>query len=120
MKEFHIGSTTEFGTYTVAESGATIYKVIDEKKQNDMECWNLIDSSFILHSGYLGNQSAVHLLAINNWDQNYERVNLGGLTCDQHDYYNFESHDNSIFLPKFNRKNHFTSGSFILAPTSML
>jgi len=43
----HPGLFTEFGSYTVAESGATIYKVIDQKKQNDMECWNLIDSSFI-------------------------------------------------------------------------
>ena len=30
----------------------------------------------------------------------YQRVFLGGLTCDSEDYYNGESHSNAIFLPK--------------------
>ena len=37
---------TEFGSYTVGESMAHIYSVIGEKKQNDRECWYMIDSSF--------------------------------------------------------------------------
>ena len=45
------------------------------------------------------------LLAINNWDKDYERVNLGGLTCDGDDYYNAESNVNQIFLPKLEKKN---------------
>ena len=40
------------------------------------------------------------MLAINNWDKEYQRVHLGGLTCDSEDYYNGESHTNAIFLPK--------------------
>lgn len=40
------------------------------------------------------------LLAVNNWDREYQRVFLGGLTCDSEDYYNGESHSNAIFLPK--------------------
>jgi arginine decarboxylase len=40
-------------------------------------------------------------MAINNWDVEYQRVNLGGLTCDSLDYYNAEAHMNSIFLPKY-------------------
>ena len=39
-------------------------------------------------------------LAINNWDSEYERVHLGGLTCDSEDFYNAEVHSNAIFLPK--------------------
>ena len=38
---------TEFGSYTVGESMAHIYSVISEKRQNDRECWYMIDSSFI-------------------------------------------------------------------------
>ena len=38
---------TEFGSYTVGESGGTIYKVLYQKQQNDREKWNMIDSSFI-------------------------------------------------------------------------
>ncbi|HNL06396.1 MAG TPA: arginine decarboxylase, partial [Chitinophagales bacterium] len=38
---------TEFGSFTVAESGAMIYSVLGEKQQNDNEVWYLIDSSLI-------------------------------------------------------------------------
>ena len=40
------------------------------------------------------------MLAINNWNEEYERVFLGGLTCDSMDYYNSEAHSNAIFLPR--------------------
>jgi len=43
-------------------------------------------------------------LAVNNWFQEYERVLLGGLTCDSDDYYNSEAHSNAIYLPKFNQR----------------
>lgn len=94
---------TEFGSFTVAESGAAIYSIIDQKKQNDVECWNMIDSSFIttLPDSWAINKRFI-LLAINNWDEPYERVNLGGLTCDNQDYYNVEAHVNNIYLPKYN------------------
>ena len=39
-------------------------------------------------------------MAINNWDHEYQRVNLGGLTCDSDDYYIMESVRNRVFLPK--------------------
>ena len=38
---------TEFGSFTVGESGAVIYSILDEKMQNDREIWYMIDSSFI-------------------------------------------------------------------------
>ncbi|NTW33911.1 MAG: arginine decarboxylase, partial [Bacteroidetes bacterium] len=92
---------TEFGSYTVGESGAVLYSIIDQKQQNDRELWNMIDSSFMttLPDTWAINQRFI-LLPINNWDFEYERVNLGGLTCDSHDYYNAESHQNAVFLPK--------------------
>lgn len=99
VEEPHI--LTEFGSYTVAESGTTIYSIVDQKKQNDVECWNMIDSSFIttLPDSWGINKRFV-LLAINNWNEPYERVNLGGLTCDSQDYYNVEAHVNNVYLPK--------------------
>ena len=45
------------------------------------------------------------MLPINRWNEDYERVLLGGLTCDSDDYYNSEQHSNAIYLPKFD-KNH--------------
>jgi arginine decarboxylase len=92
---------TEFGSFTVGESGAALYSILDYKQQNDTEIWYMIDSSFIttLPDTYAINQRFV-MLAINHWDKEYQRVNLGGLTCDSLDYYNSESHISQVFLPK--------------------
>jgi arginine decarboxylase len=94
---------TEFGSYTVGESGAILYSVIEQKQQNDKECWYMIDSSFITTlPDTWGIKQRFVLLAINKWDELYRPVNLGGVTCDGDDYYNSESHINQIFLPKIN------------------
>ncbi len=104
---------SEFGSYTVAESGAAIYSIIDQKKQNDVEWWNMIDSSFIttLPDSWAINQRFI-MLAINRWDDAFERVNLGGLTCDSQDYYNVEAHVNNIYLPEYNPKKPLYIGFF--------
>ena len=52
------------------------------------------------------------MLAINNWDVEYERVFLGGLTCDSDDYYNSEQHSNAIYLPKMNKDRQQYVGFF--------
>jgi arginine decarboxylase len=46
------------------------------------------------------------------WDVNYERVLLGGLTCDSDDYYNSEQHSNAIYLPKFSQEKPLYIGFF--------
>jgi arginine decarboxylase len=94
---------TEFGSFTVGESGATLFSILDQKKQNDREAWNMIDGSFMttLPDCWAINKKFI-LLAINNWNEENERVFLGGLTCDSDDYYNSESHANAIYMPKYN------------------
>lgn len=91
---------TEFGSYTVGESGAVLYSVIDQKLQNDKELWYMIDGSFITHlpDAWGLNQKYI-MLAINKWDDPYHKVNLGGLTCDSMDYYNSEAHSSEVFMP---------------------
>lgn len=95
---------SEFGSYTVGESGATIFSILDVKQQNDRERWYMIDSSFMttLPDTWGINQRFI-LLPINHWDKEYQRVFLGGLTCDSQDYYNAEAHANAIFLPKVSK-----------------
>lgn len=94
---------TEFGSFTVGESGATLYSIINQRQQNDREMWYMIDSSFMttLPDTWGINQRYI-MLAINNWDKEYQRVFLGGLTCDSEDFYNAEAHQNAIYLPKLN------------------
>jgi arginine decarboxylase len=93
---------TEFGTFTVGESGGIIYKILYQKAQNDREKWNMINSSFIttLPDSWSISKRFV-LLPVNRWNDRYERVFLGGLTCDSDDYYNSEQHVNAIYMPVY-------------------
>ena len=92
---------TEFGSFTVGESMAHIYSVIGQKTQNDREIWYMIDSSFITTlPDTWGIGERFLMLPINKWDNEYQRVVLGGITCDSHDYYDSEEHINEVFLPK--------------------
>ena len=52
------------------------------------------------------------MLPINRWNDEYERVLLGGLTCDSDDYYNSEQHMNAIYLPKFKKDKPLYIGFF--------
>lgn len=104
---------TEFGSFTVGESGGAIFNILHQKQQNDREKWNMIDSSFMtnLPDTWAINQRFI-MLPINRWNDDYERILLGGLTCDSDDYYNSEQHSNAIYLPKFNKNKPLYIGFF--------
>jgi arginine decarboxylase len=104
---------TEFGSFTVAESAGSIYEVLYQKQQNDREKWNMINSSFIttLPDSWAVNKRFI-MLPLNRWKDDYERVLLGGLTCDSDDYYNSEQHMNAIYLPKYKKDKPLYIGFF--------
>lgn len=104
---------TEFGSFTVAEAGGMVYTILDQKKQNDKEKWNMINSSFMttLPDSWAISKRFI-MLPINKWNEKYERVFLGGLTCDSDDYYNSEQHVNAIYLPVYNKKKPLHVGFF--------
>jgi arginine decarboxylase len=104
---------TEFGSFTVGESGGAIYEVLYQKQQNDREKWNMINSSFIttLPDTWAISKRFI-MMAVNRWNDEYERVLLGGLTCDSDDYYNSEQHMNAIYLPKFKKEKPLYIGFF--------
>ncbi|MGK7397935.1 MAG: arginine decarboxylase [Candidatus Cyclobacteriaceae bacterium M3_2C_046] len=104
---------SEFGSYTVGESGAVIYSIMDQKLQNDKELWYMIDGSFITHlpDAWGLNQKYI-MLSINKWNENFHKVNLGGLTCDSMDYYNSEAHISEVFLPKIENSQKLYIGFF--------
>lgn len=104
---------TEFGSFTVGESGGALYQVLYQKQQNDREKWNMIDSSFIttLPDSWAINKRFI-MLPLNRWNDPYERVLLGGLTCDSDDYYNSLQDMNAIYLPKFHSARPLYIGFF--------
>ncbi|MDX1463700.1 MAG: arginine decarboxylase, partial [Marinirhabdus sp.] len=104
---------TEFGSFTVGESGGAIYEILYQKQQNDREKWNMINSSFIttLPDTWAISKRFI-MLAVNRWNDEYERVLLGGLTCDSDDYYNSEQHMNAIYLPRYKKEKPLYIGFF--------
>jgi len=92
---------TEFGKYTVGESGAIIFSVIDQKQQNDKELWYLIDNSLMntIPDAWSIFEKFV-LLPINHWANEYTPVNIGGISCDHSDYYNSEDFNQAVILPR--------------------
>ena len=104
---------TEFGSFTVGESGAVLYSIIGKKEQNDKEQWYVIDSSFIttLPDTWGIGQKFI-LLALNQWDHEFQRINLGGLTCDGQDFYNSDTHTNQVFMPKITDEEPLLMGFF--------
>lgn len=96
---------TEFGRYTVGESGAIIFKVLEQKQQNDTESWYIINNSLM---NTIPDAWSIHekfiLLPINKWDNEYGRVNIGGISCDHSDYYNSEDLNQEVLLPKYSDK----------------
>ncbi|MFB1021278.1 MAG: arginine decarboxylase [Vicingaceae bacterium] len=97
---------TEFGKYTVGESGAIIFKVLEQKQQNDSENWYLIDNSLM---NTIPDAWSIHekfiLLPINKWQNEYGRANIGGISCDHSDYYNSEDFNQEVILPKYSDKD---------------
>lgn len=93
---------TEFGKYTVGESGAIIFSVLEQKAQNDAETWYMVDNSLMntIPDAWSINEKFI-LLPVNKWQNEYARVNIGGISCDHSDYYNSEDLNQQIFLPQF-------------------
>lgn len=93
---------TEFGKYTVGEAGAIIFKVIEQKQQNDNEKWYIVDNSLMntIPDAWSINEKFI-LLPINKWDNEYVKANIGGISCDHSDYYNSEDFNQQIMLPRF-------------------
>lgn len=95
---------TEFGSFTVGESGGMIFSVLEAKEQNDKETWYMIDGSMITHlPDTWGLNQKFIMLAINNWNKEYQQAHIGGRTCDSLDYYTSEMHIAKIMLPKFEK-----------------
>jgi arginine decarboxylase len=97
---------TEFGKYTVGEAGAIIFKVLEQKKQNDTEMWYIINNSLM---NTIPDAWSIHekfiLLPLNKWNNEYQRVNIGGISCDHSDYYNSEDLNQEVLLPKYSDKD---------------
>lgn len=79
---------TEFGAYTVSESGATLFQVLDEKTQATGPSWYQIDSSIITTlPDTWAKKKVFPCEAINHLGAQRQMAQVVGLTCDKDDCY---------------------------------
>lgn len=97
---------TEFGKYTVGESGAIIFQVLEQKQQNDAEKWYIVDNSLMntIPDSWSILEKFI-LLPVNKWENEYSQVNIGGISCDHSDYYNSEEMNQQVFLPNYKNED---------------
>lgn len=104
---------TEFGSYTVGESGCVLFSVLGKKQQNDRESWYMLDGSLMNNLPDIwGLSQRFIMLPINKWNSEYKQVNLGGITCDVGDYYNSDAHINQVYLPVYKDSEKLYIGFF--------
>lgn len=90
----------EFGRYTVTEHGAHLFKIISVKDNGSQYPWYIIDGSIMSSfpdSWALGEHFTV--LPLNHLDQPFQRVQLGGITCDSDDIFPPHKSTSPLFLP---------------------
>jgi arginine decarboxylase len=97
---------TEFGKYTVGESGAIIFEVLEQKQQNDTESWYMINNSLMntIPDAWSINEKFI-LLPINKWKNDYKQAHIGGISCDHSDYYNSEDLNQQVLLPTYDESD---------------
>ncbi|MCB8983019.1 MAG: arginine decarboxylase [Ardenticatenaceae bacterium] len=90
----------EFGRYTTSEHGAHLFKILAAKDNASDTPWYIIDGSIMSSfpdSWALGEHFIV--LPLNHLDQPFQRVQLGGITCDSDDVYPPKKSTTPLYLP---------------------
>lgn len=90
----------EMGRYTTTEHGAHFFKVLTVKNNGSTLPWYVIDGSIMTSFPdvwALGEHFIV--LPLNHLDKPFQRVQLGGLTCDSDDVYPPKTSVSPLFLP---------------------
>lgn len=90
----------EFGRYTTAAHGTHLFHVIKGKDNGSQTPWYLIDGSVMSSfpdAWALGLEFKV--LPLNHLDGPFQRVRLGGITCDSDDIYPTRPEHTPLYLP---------------------
>ncbi len=91
---------TEFGTFTVGESGSFLFEVIGQKKHTSLADWYFIDNGFLSTiPDNWGAEQAFIILPLNHWDKPIKAVHLGGISCDYSDFYHQPKQKHQLILP---------------------
>ena len=90
----------EMGRYTTTEHGAHFFKVLTVKNNGSALPWYILNGSIMTSfpdTWALGEHFIV--LPLNHLDKPFQRVQLGGLTCDSDDVYPPKNSSSPLYLP---------------------
>ncbi len=90
----------EFGRYTTASHGAHLFKVVSVKENGSDLPWYIIDGSIMSSfpdTWCLGEHFIC--LPLNHLDGPFQRVQLGGITCDSDDVYPPKKSKSVLYMP---------------------
>ncbi|MEM7112789.1 MAG: hypothetical protein AAF614_10185 [Chloroflexota bacterium] len=90
----------EFGRYTVSEHGAHLFKIMAVKDNGSELPWYIIDGSIM--SSFPDTWALSEhfiVLPLNNLDEPFQQVQLGGITCDSDDVYPPKPSESPLYLP---------------------
>ncbi|MEZ4732223.1 MAG: hypothetical protein R3E79_34330 [Caldilineaceae bacterium] len=90
----------EFGAYTTAGHGIRVFKVSAVKENGSTWPWYIINGSIMtsFFDVWALNEHFV-VLPLNHLDRPFQRVQLGGMTCDSHDVYPPLLSQSPLYLP---------------------
>ncbi len=91
----------EFGRYTTADHGAHLFQILTVKDNGSALPWYIIDGSIMTSfpdSWALGEHFIC--LPLTNMDGPFQRVQLGGITCDSDDVYPPKPSHSPLYLPR--------------------
>ncbi|HUN21956.1 MAG TPA: hypothetical protein PK299_02350 [Anaerolineales bacterium] len=93
----------EMGRYTVASHGAHLFKVISVHENQSELPWYIINGSIMssFPDSWALNELFI-VLPLNHLDKPFQRVQLGGITCDSDDIYPKSESGVSLYLPAVN------------------
>lgn len=95
----------EFGGYTTAEHGVQVFKVVMVKENGSARPWYIIDGSIMtsLIDTWAMNEHFI-VLPLNHLDKPFQRVQLGGMSCDSDDVYPPVLSKSPLYLPVIESK----------------
>lgn len=90
----------EFGRYTTAEHGAHVFRVVATKDNESALPWYIIDGSVMssFPDAWALSEHFI-VLPLNHLDKPFQRVQLGGITCDSDDVYPPRPSASPLYLP---------------------
>lgn len=95
---------TDFGTYALRGSGATMYKIIEQSAQEDAEMRYIVNGPLPQPPNTTGPKERFMALPLNNNNRPHCNASLRGSTCSSADCMSIDPQFTGLHLPQFDQE----------------